>query len=83
MILRCFVRHGVLTNFREGQNAYLPKRFFNVLRDGNERSQHRFREGYPTRRCRVIRSPLFGPYLDNCPNEFYDLLFLNGELIVP
>ena len=79
----CFISQSALTNFCEGQNAYLPEGFFDVLRDGNERSQHGFREGYPACGGRVIRCPLFGPYLDNCPDKFDDLLFLNSKFIVP
>jgi len=48
-VSRCFNNHGVLTDFCEGQNTYLPERFIDVLRHGDECSQHGLGKGYPTR----------------------------------
>ena len=72
-----------LTDFSEGQNADLSEGFFDVFRDGDERSQHRLRERYPACSRRVIRRPQFGTYLDDCSDEFNDLFLLDSELIVP
>jgi hypothetical protein len=73
----------VLTNFCEGQNAYLSKRFIDVLGDRDKCSEHGLLERYPASGCRGARRSLFGPYLYNRSDEFDDLLFLNGEFVVP
>ena len=73
----------MLTNLCESQDAYLSERLIDVLRDGNECSQHWLGKRDPTRSCRVVRCPLFCSYLDNRSNEFDDLLFLHSEFIVP
>jgi len=72
-----------LTDFREGQNADLPERLFDVFSDGNERSQNGLRERYPTCSGCVIRRSQLCANLDNCSNKFDDLLFLDSEFVVP
>ena len=70
----------LLTNFCEGQNAYLPERLIDVFGDGNKRSQYGFAKGHPACSC-VGRCPLFCPYLYDCSYEFDGLLLLNSEFV--